>query len=144
MPLLNYTTRIPTNKTVGEIQKLLAKAGANAILSEYDNNGEVTAVSFKMSVRNNEIGFRLPVEPDKVLLVLKTQRGVEPRYKTVEHAKRVAWRIVKDWVEAQLAIIETQMVEAEQVFLPYAITSNGETLYETILSNGMLLNANNL
>lgn len=128
MPLLNYTTRIPTNKTVGEIQKLLAKAGANAILSEYDNNGEVTAVSFKMSVRNNEIGFRLPVEPDKVLLVLKTQRGVEPRYKTVEHAKRVAWRIVKDWVEAQLAIIETQMVEAEQVFLPYAITSNGETL----------------
>lgn len=144
MPLLNYTTRIPTNKTVGEIQKLLAKAGANAILSEYDNNGEVTAVSFKMSVRNNEIGFRLPVEPDKVLLVLKTQRGVEPRYKTVEHAKRVAWRIVKDWVKAQLAIIETQMVEAEQVFLPYAITSNGETLYETILSNGMLLNANNL
>lgn len=106
MPLLNYTTRIPTNKTVGEIQKLLAKAGANAILSEYDNNGEVTAVSFKMSVHNNEIGFRLPVEPDKVLLVLKTQRGVEPRYKTVEHAKRVAWRIVKDWLKLNSLLLK--------------------------------------
>lgn len=134
MPLLNYTTKISTDKTVGEIQKMLARAGARAILSEYDNDGSISSVSFKMLVNDSEIGFRLPIKPSRVLAVLRTQRGVEPRYKTEEHARRVAWRIVKDWVEAQLAIIETKMVKADQVFLPYAITPNGETLYETIMN----------
>lgn len=138
MPLLNYTTKISADKTVGEIQKMLAKAGARAVLSEYDDKGEVLAVSFKMLVGDSEVGFRLPAVPDKVLGVLKAQRGVEPRYKTAEHANRVAWRIIKDWVEAQLAIIETQMVKAEQVFLPYAITRNGETLYESVVKNKLL------
>lgn len=117
---------------------MLAKAGARAVLSEYDNKGEVSAVSFKMLVGNSEVGFRLPAAPDKVLGALKAQRGVEPRYKTTEHTNRVAWRIIKDWVEAQLAIIETQMVKAEQVFLPYAITRNGETLYESVVKNKFL------
>jgi len=139
VPLLNYTTKVSTDKTVGEIQKMLAKAGAKAILSEYDNDGEVSAVSFKMLVNSGEIGFQLPIAPEKVLSVLRSQRGVETRYKTPEQAKRVAWRIVKDWVEAQLAIIETQMVKPEQVFLPYAITQTGETLYETVISNSHLL-----
>ena len=139
MPLLNYTTKVSTDKTVGEIQKMLAKAGAKAILSEYDNDGEVSAVSFKMLVNDKEIGFQLPIAPEKVLAVLRSQRGVGTQYKTADQAKRVAWRIVKDWVEAQLAIIETQMVKPEQVFLPYAITQTGETLYETVISSGRLL-----
>ncbi|WP_189339127.1 hypothetical protein [Williamsia muralis] len=41
---------------------------------------------------------------------------MSPKYQTPEHALRVAWRITKDWVEAQLAIIETQMVTPAQVF----------------------------
>ncbi len=138
MPLLNYTTKISTDRTVGEIQKMLAKAGAKAILSEYDNEGEVSAVSFKMLVNGNEVCFQLPIAPEKVLTVLRGQRGVETRYKTPEQAKRVAWRIIKDWVEAQLAIIETQMVKPEQVFLPYAITQSGETLYESVVKNQLL------
>lgn len=55
MPLLNYTTKVSTDKTVGEIQKMLAKAGAKAILSEYDNDGEVSAVSFKMLVDRKSV-----------------------------------------------------------------------------------------
>lgn len=31
MPLLNYTTQISADKTVAEIQRALAKAGANKI-----------------------------------------------------------------------------------------------------------------
>lgn len=139
MPLLNYTTKISVDKTVAEVQKLLAKAGARAVLSEYDGSGNISSVCFKMLVGGSEVGFRLPIEPSKVLAVLRSQHGVEPRYKTDEHARRVAWRIVKDWVEAQLAIIETQMVKPDQVFLPYAITQNGETLYEVVSNNGYLL-----
>ena len=45
----------------------------------------------------------------------------------------------KDWVEAQLAIIETSMVTTAQVFLPCAVTNNGLSLYEYISQNTQLL-----
>ena len=46
MPILNYTTRIEAEKTVGEIQKRLAAASARQILSEYDADGLLSSVSF--------------------------------------------------------------------------------------------------
>jgi len=51
-----------------------------------------------------------------------------------EQAARVAWRVVKDWLEAQLAMIEAGMVDLEQVFLAYAQNPAGETIYEVMRS----------
>jgi len=41
--------------------------------------------------------------------------------------------------EAQMAIVEAQLCDMAEVFLPYAITKNGMTLYREIQSNGMKL-----
>ena len=41
MPILNYTTKIPVEKTIGEIEKMLAESGAQKILKEYDNESNV-------------------------------------------------------------------------------------------------------
>lgn len=138
MPLLNYTTSIAPQKTVMEIQTALAKAGASAILADYDAEGNIIALSFRLKSENGDISFRLPTAWQPVQKTLTRQR-VSPKYQTPEHALRVAWRITKDWVEAQLAIIETQMVTTAQVFLPYAITKNGQTVYEYIGQNSSLL-----
>lgn len=54
-------------------------------------------------------------------------------------AVRTAWRIVKDWVEAQMALQETQMVTTAQVFLPYMIMPNGKTVSENVIANPSLL-----
>jgi hypothetical protein len=54
-------------------------------------------------------------------------------------ASRVAWRIIKDWVDAQLAIIETEMVTLEQVFLPYMQVKDNKTLYEVMIEKRFLL-----
>ena len=48
-----------------------------------------------------------------------------------EQAFRTAWRIIKDWGEAQLALLETEMVDFEEVFMPY-ILSGRETLYQAL------------
>jgi hypothetical protein len=138
MSLLNYTTKIPADKTITEIQRILATHGASAILTEYDDNGYITAISFKIRLREHEIGFRLPSDWRPVKQVLEKQR-VERRYQTQEQALMVAWRIVKDWVEAQMAIVETKMVTMDQVFLPYAITREGKTLYEQVKDSPLLL-----
>lgn len=56
---------------------------------------------------------------------------------TTEQAARVGWRIIKDWIEAQLALVQTQMVTLDQVFLPYARTNTGETVYQRYIGAGM-------
>jgi hypothetical protein len=139
MPLLNYTTSIAPQKTVMEIQAMLAKAGASAILADYDKDGNIVALSFRLRQDDGtEISFKLPTAWQPVFETLKRQ-NVTRSLQTPEQALRVAWRITKDWVAAQLAIIETQMVTTAQVFLPYAIMNNGQTVYEYIGSNTNLL-----
>jgi len=132
MPLLNYTTSISAQKTVGEIMGILAGHGAKAILMNYDNDGQIESLSFQIATPNGNIAIRLPVKPDAVLTVMSRQR-VAKKYLNRTHAIRVAWRIVKDWVKAQMAIVETEMVRIEQVFLPYWITPSGKTLYDHLV-----------
>ena len=43
---------------------------------------------------------------------------------------------MKDWIEAQLAIVEAEMVDIEEVFLPYALNELDQTLYEAIKAGG--------
>lgn len=141
MALLNYTTKIAPQKTVMEIQSALAKAGASSIMADYDQDGNVVALSFRLKADNQDIAFKLPTAWQPVLDTLKRQ-NVPRTLQTPEQALRVAWRITKHWVDAQLAIIETRMVTTAQVFLPYAITKDGSTVYEYIANNsGLLLGA---
>ena len=139
MPLLNYTTKVSIDKTVGEIQKCLAAHGANAILSEYDDKGNVIALSFKVSTGQQDLAFRLPSNWRPVLNLLEQDRKVPRSFRTQEQALRVSWRIINDWVEAQMAIVDTKMVELPQVFLPYVIMPDGRTLYERVRDTQFVL-----
>jgi len=127
MALLNYRTRVDATRTAAEIQAILAKAGAKRIMQEFDDAGEVSSLAFQLKIADGQLAsFQLPVDWRPVDAVLRKQK-VNAGEAT---ARNVAWRIVKDWVEAQVAIIETKMVEPEQVFLPYLISSGGKTVYE--------------
>lgn len=139
--LLNYTTSIEAIKTVGEIQGILVAHGARAILMEYGQDGSIEALAFKIASPHGELGIRLPVKPDAILQILTKQyrAGKVPRrYIDRAQAVRIAWRITKDWVEAQMAILETEMVKMEQVFLPYIVTPSGLTLFEVMESRNLL------
>ncbi len=134
MPLLNYTTEIEVEKTLGEIQKLLSTHGAMSIATDYED-GYVKALSFLMDINGTKIGFRLPTDWRPVLEVMKKQR-VQPRYLSQDQAVRVAWRIIKTWLDAQMAIIDTKMVKVQDVFLPYAVGRDGMTLAEKFNQDG--------
>ena len=140
MPILNYTTGVAASRSIGQIQSLLVKGGARAIMSEYADDGSSKGISFAVETAFGQRAFTLPVNVDKVHAVLKRQR-VQPRYQTKEHAERVAWRILKDWLEAQLAIIQTEMVTLDQVMLPYMQGEGGKSVYELIVENQLALPA---
>jgi len=141
MAILNYTTSIDCEKSISEIQKCLVVHGANKIITDYED-GYPSAVTFCLPIKDKLIGYVLPANYAGVLKAMKNDRKVPNSKCTPEQAQRVAWRIVKDWVEAQMAIVEAQMADMAEVFLPYALTRTGETMYKYIQNDGKLLLTN--
>jgi hypothetical protein len=137
MPLLNYTTEIAAEKSVAEIERALAVFGAQAIMKEYDPIKPVpAALSFRLQTKHGPIAFRLPARIDSAVRVLDRQvhaGKIAKRFRgNREQATRVAWRIVKDWVIAQLALIEIEQAEPAELFLAFARGPDGRTLFERI------------
>lgn len=124
MPILNYTTKVPPAKTAGEIVWILGRKGAEEIHQQF-TAGRVTGIAFVLSVSGHPVRFQLPVNFEGVLQHMKKARARGAA--TREQAERVAWRIVKDWVEVQIALVESNQAEMAQVFMPYALLDNGRT-----------------
>jgi hypothetical protein len=129
MPILNYTTEIAPEKTAGEITKVLVKLGAENIGMRYDG-GKLIGMAFSIRRGPDTYAFQLPVRVHAVYEVLNRQHGVPPKHRSLAQAERTAWRIMKSWIEAQAAIIETEMVKLEQVMLPYMVTEDGGTVFD--------------
>ena len=136
MPILNYTTQIACEKTIAEITKILVAHGANKIVTDYKDSLPV-AVTFCLAMDGIPVAFVLPANYDGVLSAMKKDSNVPKKYCNPEQALRVSWRIVKDWVEAQCAIVEARLADIAEVFLPYAVTKNGGTLYQEIKGGSM-------
>ena len=134
MPILNYTTKVDTYTTIGQIQGILVKHGAKRIAQDYDGE-RVVAVCFLINTPFGEQAVRLPANAENVLKVLNKQK-VKADF---AQAERVAWCIVKDWIEAQMAILESQMVTIDEVFLPYIMNADGQTIYQLFQSKQLLL-----
>lgn len=133
MPIKNYTTKVPAAQTVGEIQGILATHGARKVMMDYSENGKVEAVTFGLMVHGTMAGFRIDARPEGVAAVMKKD-GIKCDF---SQAERIAWRNVKDWIAAQIALVETEQATMEQVFLPYLL-SGEQTLYQKVLSSGFL------
>jgi len=133
--LFTYTTQIEPVKTINEIQNELSSHSAKSILIDYDD-GKIIALSFKVETVKGTIGIRLPCNHEPVFKVLKQQYNngkIPSKFATIEQAYRVAWRIVLYWIKAQMAILETEMVSMDEIFLPYIITNDGRILYQRML-----------
>ena len=82
--------------------------------------------------------FRLPANVEGVSRALARgyeQRRVERRFTGREQAARVAWRIVKDWLEAQVAIVEAGMMTMDQAMLPHMLAPGGQTFYGALVED---------
>jgi len=129
MPILNYTTSISAEKTAGEVNRILAKSRVASTSTHYDATGQPEGVSFVLNTPHGPREFRLPVNVDGVHAIMKADRSLTPKMRERDHAAKVAWRIAKDWVEVQLALVAAGMVTIDEVMLPYLLTPNGNTVY---------------
>lgn len=137
--LFMETTRINPERTISEIQSVLMAHGASSIMMEYKNK-QSHALSFKIDLQGNLIPFCLPCRWQELEILLKKQ-GRRPKFDDTWEtwARRVAWRQILRWVEAQFALVETGMVKVEEVFLPYMQTKSGQTVFEITQASNFLM-----
>ncbi len=137
--MLNYTTKIAVDQTVGEVTRLLAKAGAASVSTHFDDAGGADGLGFTLRTPHGLRTFDLHVNIDGTHAALTREAPTKARaarmtvaaFTARVQAERVAWRVVKDWLEAQVALIEAEMATLDQVMLPYLVVrDDGATLYE--------------
>ncbi|SRR5579875_1543989 len=130
--LKNAYAETTVEESIAIIRKALTAHKARRLSFDYDEEGDPTALSFELEINKRRLSFRLPVRMDIV-----EQKVLEayPRYAQVtdrlrEQAHRTAWANIKDWVLAQLALIDSNMVKLEEVFMPYLLDKEGHTYFE--------------
>lgn len=141
MALLNYTSSIEPEITISEIQKMLSRHGVTAMMMQYDGP-QIAAVAFEIKVSGKPISFRLPCNWRAIKQMFdedpnmrKNARMKKGETTWENQAVRTAWKIIRDWVQAQLALVEVNMVSLPQVFLPYAIMKDDRTLFEHVATD---------
>lgn len=130
MGILNYSSTVQSVKTAGEVVAILAKHGASSVITTYAD-GVPTGVGFQIATDHGPRDYQLPVNVDGVEAAIKTQirkRQIPPRYAGRAQAERTAWRIVKDWIEAQLAVIEAGQAKLDEVMLPYMLMGGSSVI----------------
>lgn len=126
MAIKNYTTTVDVYKSLGEIQGALASHGARKIMVDYDEKGGPIGVTFGIETPVGARAFCLPANVEGVKAVFAQQK-VKAQ---AGQAERTAWRNIRDWIMAQMAIIEAGQVQMDEVFLPYLTDGKGQTLYQ--------------
>ena len=126
MAIKNYTTTVDVFKSLDEIQGALASHGARKIMVDYDGAGQPVGITFGIETPNGPRGFLLPANVAGVKAVFSRQKVRAP----AGQAERTAWRNVRDWIMAQMAIVEAGQVEIQEVFFPYLTDGRGHTVYQ--------------
>lgn len=135
------TTQISVDKTAQEITAALVASGARQIAMDYDEAGRLAGLSFILATPAGPVPFKLPVRTEPIYRIFWGRRNVnrlpwrkedQDKLKAADRAQaeRVAWRQLLRWIQAQLAMIDTGMVQSAEVFLPYMQSQDGRTLFE--------------
>lgn len=145
MNLKNYTSSVPVISSITRIEHRLSQAGATHIAKQYDKERPVGMI-FQIPINNVPMTFKLPAKATKVYDYMIKQRARPPQQSQKEaiqmQADRTSWKILSDWIDIQVSLIQLDQAEAVEVFLPYAYDGkNDRTLFEKMKeTNFKLLN----
>jgi len=118
----NYTTEIPAERSIQEVERILIDHEATDIWKEYEGK-QVVALNFAIRTEFGKLPIRLTanVAGVKQVLINEQRSGKIKISKRMlmsdEHPRNVAWRVLKDWVDSQMARVDAEKVKVERIFL---------------------------
>lgn len=156
MFLKNYTSNVPVSDTIYRIEQVLLRCGVTSISKEYSSTtpGKIAALIFTVDFGDGmgKVHVRLPADEKAALDALfKDYAGmdrisadgqtVNSSYKKKsrsdfkQQAERTAWKIVQDWVEIQMSMIQMKQAEFREVFLAY-VWNGRQTYFQALKEQG--------
>jgi hypothetical protein len=145
--LKNYTSTVPVINSINKIEYRLAQAGATHIGKTYEKE-RPTGLMFQLMINNIPNTFQIPAKTEKVYHYMYSQKRKRPTAIQADsirqQADRTAWKILADWVDIQITLIQMEQAEAAEIFLPYHFNhKTGQTLFQEVKENNFkyLLNA---
>ena len=138
-------TEVAAEKSAFEIETMLIENGCEKIAKEFES-GRIKSIYFQIATPDANVPFTLPVNVDAIYQMFYNEKKASPRFwqmdqtkerRLRDQAERTAWRIIWHWLKSQLALIQTQMVTVTQVFLPYMLVAENETLYQRLAGGGL-------
>ena len=139
----NYTSSVSAAKSIMHIEECLAANGASSIIKQYGLiDKKVIAISFFINI-GDSVGFtpfRLPANVSAVEAILrrackKPRKSFDDKVK--QQAERTAWKILSDWVDAQMALIQMDQAKLIEVFMPYIwYERQGKSFFQMVESSG--------
>ncbi len=136
MAILNYTTKVPAEKTVALIMQKLVEFGVRNVSLDYDEKKNASGIQFTFLLPDGKpLLFRLEENSPGVLKALNNAANVPQKLCTIEHARNVAWRIKKDFIEAQLALVEAGIASLPEMFIGDLVDKKGSRLIEVFAQN---------
>jgi len=142
MNIKNYTSEVPAERSIAQIEHLLVQAGATHIAKSYDSNKKVDGFIFELFVDvDKPLLFKLPSKLDKVFarmwkdvsaLTIRTLALEKARReKVMAQAERTAWKLLYEVIQVNVSLIMIEQVKPEEVFMPYLYDMKSQqTLFE--------------
>lgn len=135
----NYTSTVPAYRSIQHIENKLIACGARKILKLYEDSNRLSGLAFTITLDEKEVPFRLPARIEKIeqQLKAKIRRPRADTYKNITaQAERTAWKLLSDWVDIQMSLIELKQAKFMEIFLPYVYDfEKGRTYFEELESN---------
>lgn len=156
MFLKNYTSEVPSGTTIQRIVGILVKIGVAQIAMDYGLNGEIVGLTFAAHIEGRIVPIKLPVDVGACQEALwRDYVGSDRAYKTSDlkdelvsngnkrkrrsqfrdQAERTAWKLMQDWIEVQISMVQLKQADVLQVFLPYA-WDGGQSFYHRLKAGG--------
>ena len=139
----NYTSTVTVEKSIAYIEKKLTQFGVNHIIKKYGVDGDIKGIMFSLTVKGKELAFKLPAKVE-ICEEIFLKAIKKPQKNTInlihEQAQRTAWKLVSDWIDIQLAMVELGQKELIEIFLSDIYDAKTEqTLFEKFMNEGRLL-----
>lgn len=136
---LYFSTGVPADQTAGECMSVLAQHGAEEVTISWDKaTRQPSGLRFVIETTWGPQRYALPVKVEATAsrLALAHRDGkITAKFTGPEHARKVAWRVLKAWLLTQVEFIELGFAELPEIMLPWMETNDGRTVWATVQEN---------
>ena len=142
MPL-PYENTTAGQKALNEIQKILRDFGCNKFGVMNDDDEGTLLVQFEY--RGKPVSVKASINGYAAAWLKQHPFNTKYRYAKSQHEKRAlevtstaVCSIIRDWIKAQIMIIETGVLSFEGAFLGQILLSSGHTVLEHVAKNNII------